>query len=85
MVLAAEFLEELTSTTGGRIWAAESTGALKDIYLSVLAEMKSSYLLSFRLQGVAQDGWHELEVKVKGGKADDVRARSGYMLTASRD
>ncbi len=30
--------------------------------------------------GVPENGWHPLEVKVKKGKADEVRSRPGYLV-----
>ncbi len=74
------FLEQLSESTGGQTWYAGSTAELKDIYLRILAEMETRFLLTYQPTGVSPDGWHEIEVKVKGHKASDVRARSGYLV-----
>jgi VWFA-related protein len=79
-----QFLEEISKATGGRFWAADSSAELKDIYLSVLDDMEGRYLLTYDPSGVPKQGWHPLEVKLKKGKRGEVRARSGYMVTANR-
>jgi len=75
------FLERLAESTGGQAWFTGSTTELKDIYLRVLAEMDTRFLLTYQPQDVSQEGWHEIEVKVKGHKASEVRARSGYLVS----
>ncbi len=75
------FLERLAESTGGQTWFTESTVALKDIYLRILAEMETRFLLTYQPQDISQAGWHEIEVKVEGYKVSEVRARSGYLVT----
>jgi Ca-activated chloride channel family protein len=75
----SEFLRGITKQTGGRTWFLEPDSNLKSIFLSILKEMKNRYLLSYHPEGVALDGWHSLEVKLKGRKADEIRARPGYL------
>ena len=41
--------------------------------------MRSRYLLSYGPTGIAREGWHRLEVKVKGHRGT-VRSRSGYLV-----
>ena len=74
------FLERLAESTGGQTWFTESTVELKDIYLRILAEMETRFLLTYQPKDVSQDGWHEIEVKVEGHKDSEVRARSGYLV-----
>lgn len=77
------FLERLAAATGGRVW---DTGQDQDLELAVrraLAEMRSRYVLRFDRPPDARPGWHRLEVKLKGVKAD-VLARRGYFLPAAR-
>jgi len=74
----AEFLRDLTSCTGGRLFEIEKTGNLSAIFLSVLAEFRQRYLVSYAPRGVAKDGWHRLTVRVKRGGAT-VKARPGYL------
>lgn len=78
------FLKRITESTGGRVWFADTIANLKDIYLSILSEMETRYLLSYQPQGVSEEGWHKVEVKIEGRKADEVRARTGYMFSPAQ-
>lgn len=72
------FLRELTSATGGRLYALESTRDLRAVFLSALEEFRQRYLLSYMPAGVAKGGWHKVEVRVKGRRVT-VKARPGYL------
>lgn len=72
-----EFLRELTSLTGGRLFEAEKTENLAQIFLDVLKEFRQRYLVSYTPRGVATDGWHRLDVRVK--RRGVVKARPGYL------
>jgi Ca-activated chloride channel family protein len=74
----AEFLEELTDQTGGRLFKVESTRSLSEVFLEMLGEFRQRYLLSYSPAGVSHEGWHELTVRVKGRNAV-VKARPGYL------
>jgi VWFA-related protein len=78
---ARDLLEQLAGETGGRAWYADSSADLKDVFLGVLDEMATRYLISYQIQAPIASGWHELEVKLKHHDADELRARSGYMVT----
>ena len=73
-----EFLRDLTALTGGRLFEVERAANLRAIFLSVLAEFRQRYLLSYTPTGVAKEGWHKLEVRVKNRKAT-IKARPGYL------
>jgi VWFA-related protein len=73
----AEFLRDLTSFTGGRLFEIEKTANLSAIFLSVLEEFRQRYLVSYTPRGVAKDGWHRLTVRVKRGAT--VKSRPGYL------
>ena len=73
-----EFLEELTSLTGGRLFEVGRTQNLDAIFLGVLEEFRHRYLVSYTPRGVSRTGWHQLEVRVKGRRAA-VKARPGYL------
>ena len=75
--LKSEFLRDLTSFTGGRLFEVEKTANLSAIFLSVLEEFRQRYLVSYTPRGVAKDGWHRLTVRVKRGAT--VKARPGYL------
>jgi len=74
----AAFLRELASITGGSFLQVESTKNLSDVFLGILDEFRQRYLVSYSPRGVAGDGWHRLEVRVKGRRGATVKARAGY-------
>lgn len=73
-----EFVRELTSATGGRLYEIERTSALDKVFVQVLEEFRQRYLVSYTPRGVESTGWHRLTVAIKGRKAT-VRARPGYL------
>jgi VWFA-related protein len=78
---AEHLLRGITSVTGGRDWYADSSAGLEQVFLQVLEEMETRYLLSYQLTGAPKEGWHELEVKLKKRNRETIRARPGYMVT----
>jgi VWFA-related protein len=74
-----EFLRELTSLTGGRLYEVEKTANLASIFVRVLQEFRQRYLVSYTPKGVDQPGWHRLEVRVKGRRKPAIQARPGYL------
>jgi VWFA-related protein len=71
-----EFLRELTSFTGGKLFEVEKTEKLDALFLGILQEFRQRYLVSYRPTGVAKEGWHKLDVRVK--RSGTVKARPGY-------
>jgi Ca-activated chloride channel homolog len=76
--LKPEFLREMTSATGGRLYEIEKTANLSKVFLSVLEEFRHRYLISYTPTGVDRGGWHKLDVSIKGRRAV-VKARPGYL------
>jgi VWFA-related protein len=76
--LKPEFLRDVTSLTGGRLFEVERTATLGEIFVSMLEEFRRSYLVSYTPRGVDRNGWHRLDVRVKGRRVN-VRARPGYL------
>jgi VWFA-related protein len=74
----ATFLRNLSSLTGGSFFQIESTKNLSDVFLGILEEFRQRYLVSYSPRGVAGDGWHQLEVRIKGRRGAAVKARAGY-------
>ena len=72
-----EFLNDLSSDTGGRAVEIESTTDLQKTFLAILEEFRRRYVLSFTPRGVPASGWHRLQVRVKGRRPTIV-ARQGY-------
>jgi len=78
----AEFLQDLTEQTGGRLFEIESTKSLSTVFLQVLEEFRQRYVVSYSPSGVSREGWHQLAVRVKGRSAT-IRARPGYLAGGS--
>ena len=76
--LKPEFLREVTSFTGGRLFEIEKRANLSATFLGILDEFRHRYLVSYTPKGVAKDGWHKLEVRVKNRRAT-IKARPGYL------
>ncbi|HYL35151.1 MAG TPA: VWA domain-containing protein [Bryobacteraceae bacterium] len=72
-----DFLRDLASFTGGRLFEIEKTANLEAAFLEILDEFRHRYLVSYTPRGVARDGWHKLDVKVRRGGT--VKARPGYL------
>lgn len=80
-VAASEALDDIADAAGGRRWSARSSGNLRELFVQVLEELRSRYLLTYYPSGVARDGWHDVKVTVKGARGD-VIARPGYFVPA---
>ena len=72
-------LAALAEDTGGRVVYASDEAALEATFLEVLREFRQRYVLSYAPTGVSDDGWHSIEVKLRG-KSGEVRARRGYFV-----
>jgi len=72
-----EFLRDLTSLTGGRLFEVGKTSNVSAAFLSVLEEFRQRYLVSYTPRNVPKDGWHRLDVRVK--RKGTVKARPGYL------
>jgi VWFA-related protein len=77
----AKFLEDLTEMTGGATLKIESTNDLSAAFLRILDEFRQRYLISYSPTGVPKDGWHRLDVRVKGRRVT-VKSRAGYQAGA---
>jgi VWFA-related protein len=76
-------LLDVTRESGGRLVETSSSSRLREIFLEILAEMKTRYILTYSPPGPVREGWHDLEVKVKR-KGVDVQARRGYFYGRHR-
>ena len=77
---ASEYMHQITHSTGGRTWYADTSANLSEVFLNVLRDMESRYLLSYQLRGVPGAGWHKIEVKLKNPQGAEIRSRTGYTL-----
>lgn len=78
-----QLLRKLTETSGGRFIETDTTENLGAIFSTILAEMKTRYLLSYQPREPIREGWHTLTVKVKV-RGVDVHARRGYFYEKKR-
>jgi Ca-activated chloride channel homolog len=77
----SKFLDDLAELTGGATLKIESTKDLSAAFLKILDEFRQRYLISYSPTGVAKDGWHRLDVRVKGRRLT-VKSRAGYQAGA---
>lgn len=75
--LRTRVLHEVTDESSGRLVETDSYERLQSLFLEILSEMKTRYVLTYSPPEPLREGWHELDVKVKR-KGVDVRARRGY-------
>lgn len=76
-------LRELTDESGGRLLETRSSEPIEALFLEILAEMKTRYVLLYRPPPPVREGWHDLEVQVKRNGAS-VKARRGYYYEPNR-
>ena len=72
-----DFLEAIASATGGRVIKADETVNLPRAFEAILQEFRTRYLITYSPAGADARGWHTIELKVKGRRAE-VKARRGY-------
>ena len=54
---------------------------LSAAFLKILDEFRQRYLISYSPTGVSKNGWHRLDVRVKGRRVT-VKSRAGYQAGA---
>jgi len=74
-------LRSLAEGTGGRLFHADSSRGLRELFVQIVREMKGRYLLTYYPRGVSREGWHTLQVKLKIARGDLI-ARHGYYVPA---
>jgi VWFA-related protein len=79
---AQKMLEALADVSGGRVVYADAQRPLGETFVEVLSEFRQRYVLSYSPSGVSNDGWHTIDVKLRGKKGL-VIARRGYFATVS--
>jgi hypothetical protein len=75
---AKSFLDELTDETGGKYITTTSSSELRETFVRIVSEFRSRYLLVYTPRAVDANGWHPIEVRVKGRRLN-VIARRGYL------
>jgi VWFA-related protein len=70
-------LTEAASLTGGVLRQEKSDLQIIDVFKQALDDFKTGYVLRYVPAGVAEHGWHDVSVAIKGQHLE-VRARRGY-------
>jgi VWFA-related protein len=79
--LVQDRLRKVAVQTGGSLLEAEWSERLSQQFAAIVTEFRSRYLLLYEPAGVGRDdGWHRVEVRVKGRSAN-VQVRPGYYAT----
>ena len=71
-------LKDLTDATGGHVLRVAASQDLRGAFEKILQDFRSRYVLSYSPQGVASEGFHRLDVRVKR-RGLTVKARPGYV------
>jgi VWFA-related protein len=72
-------LREIAEAAGGRYWQADSPERLRRAFSAIADAMGHRYVLRYEPTGVARDGWHRIDARLRGVKGD-VHVRRGYWL-----
>lgn len=72
-----DLLRRAAAATGGRLWHAATSAHLESVFVGVLREIRSRYILAHDPEPAGQRGWHSVRVTVKA-KGRQVSARPGY-------
>jgi len=76
-------LRQIAEATGGRFWGADSPERLRRAFAEIAEAMSHRYILRYEPQGVPREGWHRIEIKLRGQKGD-LQARHGYWVAPPR-
>ena len=74
-------LQDLADATGGQMLHVTSGSDLTTAFQKILQNFRSRYVLAYSPRGVAEGGFHRLEVRVKR-RGLTVKARPGYIGVA---
>jgi Ca-activated chloride channel family protein len=75
-------LKSLADATGGHVMQVNSSRELRPAFEKILQEFRNRYVLAYSPAGVAADGYHSLDIRVKRSGAS-VKARPGYTGVAA--
>ena len=77
-----EFLRRVTRETGGRLLHAGSASEVHARLAEALAEIGARYVLTYEPSGVAREGWHQVQVRLRH-KRGTVVVRPSYFRPPS--
>jgi len=59
----------LAQDASGRLFYADSSRRLREVFVRVVQEMKARYLLTHYPQNVLREAWHTLRIRLKKGSS----------------
>lgn len=71
-------LESLSENTGGKLFKAQKSSQMDEIFQSISADLQASYLLSYRPPKGSRGEWRSIRVLIKTEKTHKVHCREGY-------
>jgi Ca-activated chloride channel family protein len=71
-------LADLAKVTGGESFAVHDSSEIEGVFAKVSEDLAHGYLLVFQPPSGEDHAWHSITVRVRGVRADKVRAREGY-------
>ncbi len=71
-------LEGISSTTGGLAFSIKEPKQIEAVFARVAADLKHGYLLAYQPPEGKAGQWRKIQVRLKGKKENNVRARDGY-------
>jgi len=71
-------LQSLSENTGGKLFKAQKSSQMDEIFQAISADLQASYLLSFRPPTVGKGEWRPIRVTVKTENNYKVHCREGY-------
>jgi tight adherence protein B len=72
-------LRRIAEITGGRFSATDSASRLRESFAAIADAMGHRYVLHYEPRGVTRQGWHRIELRLRGAKGQ-VQARRGYWV-----
>lgn len=73
-----QVLADLVAPTSGQVLPLAPEASISRVFKGILEEFRATYVLQYVPQGVSAEGWHDVQVTVKGRGKYDIRARKGY-------
>jgi len=72
-------LRQIAELTGGGFGEVESPERLRQAFAAIIERMNARYVLRYEPQGVPREGWHAIELRLRGAKGD-IQTRRGYWV-----
>ena len=76
-------LRGIAEASGGRFWWADSRAELRRAFAAIADAMGHRYVLRYEPQGVKREGWHRIEIRLRGARGE-MQARRGFWVAPAR-